>query len=121
MSNGSEHLDAFENLTGFPKTQEEAQEMVEKVLASGQRAHVIIRGSEHTPERTWLQPGDRVRLTGDDWRSLGLQGATATVIDIDIDGDPLIEDPTGGVWAVYTEGEHIDYSAERVGGDKTYD
>lgn len=62
----------------------------------------------------YIQPGDAVKLTGDSWDRLNMRGQTAVVIDIDLDGDPLIEDPAGGVLAIYQDLPEIDYSAERV-------
>lgn len=72
-------------------------------------------GSEHLEERTWLQPDDRVRLTGESWDHFEMRGQTARVVDIDLNGDPLIEDPVGGLLAVFTKpAAGIDYSAEMI-------
>jgi hypothetical protein len=78
----------------------------------------VSNGSENTPERSWLQPGDLVRLTGASWERFGLLGQTAFVVEIDLDGDALIEDPSGGVLAIYARPPEIDYSAERVDEDR---
>lgn len=61
-----------------------------------------------------VKPGEIVKLTGDSWDRLNMRGQTAVVIDIDLDGDPLIEDPAGGVLAIYQDLPEIDYSAERL-------
>lgn len=66
----------------------------------------------------YLKPGDIVKLTGDSWGRLSMRGQTAVVIDIDLDGDPLIEDPAGGVLAICQDLPEIDYSAERVEGER---
>lgn len=64
----------------------------------------------------YIKPGDIVQLTGETWHEIGMHGQTAVVVDIDLDGDPLIEDPVGGVLAIYrSENDpYVDYSAERV-------
>jgi len=57
-----------------------------------------------------IEVGDIVKLTGEDWKFYDLHGETRVVIDIDLDGDAIVEDQ-GHILAVFADDDH-DYSAE---------